>query len=151
MNARVQSCYCWQWKGFFLFSFGTFTVSSRRKKSDLNIWRQECHLEAHVLLFGSLNFVLRELLMCHTLNCENSCLGYELKRTIAISQRLMVACPSTSGQVLPAAAWRWDATGFARSPIAAPKATHVYVAYTVLRTSLGHVSIYLIGTHSAIL
>lgn len=60
MNARVQSCYCWQWKGFFLFSFGTFTVSSRRKKSDLNIWRQECHLEAHVLLFGSLNFVLRE-------------------------------------------------------------------------------------------
>lgn len=51
-------------------------------------------------------FKRRELLMCRTPSCENSCLGYELRLTIG---RLPEA-------YVPA---RDDAPGFARSPTAA--------------------------------
>lgn len=155
MNARVQSCCYWQWRGFFLFSFGTFAVSSTGKKSHLNIWRQECHLEAHVLLFGSLNFVLREE------NCWCVILWAAKTAWVMSSgwwspspRGLWLPVPAHMGQACPLLwhlAFMPAATDFARSPITAPEATHVYVAYTVLRASFRHVSIQHTGTPPAIL
>lgn len=103
-------------------------------------WKHMCSC------LGSLNFVLREE------NCW--CVILWAAKTPAwvmssgwrppsprglrlpLRARMGQACPLLWHLAfMPAAAQMWDATDFARSPIAAPEATHMHVAYTVLRAS----------------